>query len=261
SLGGTTPPELAVGHQVPPSLLEPATREFPKQSKAFAMWDDAVWQVIVTPVYVDSGPRNALLDILLAAHRVTERTLAELKAQTGGTDFLLRSGDRILQSSSDEEALQLIREHRAAVQPLPLSDGDGHVLAELLAVRSFGGVEYRVERLRRTILVAWLAAMSIGLALSYLLARRIVRPIRELTDAAQRVSKEDYSVRVPEDSHDELGVLSRSFNQMSASIEESRAEQVRSGQIAAVGRLAASIAHDLRNPLAAVMGGAEMIAE
>src|SRR5215813_11527149 len=48
---------------------------------------------------------------------------------------------------------------------------------------------------------------------------------------------------------------------MSASIQQSRDEQVRSGQIMAVGRLAASIAHDLRNPLSAVVGGAEMIAE
>ena len=48
---------------------------------------------------------------------------------------------------------------------------------------------------------------------------------------------------------------------MSAAIQTSRDEQVRSGQIMAVGRLAASIAHDLRNPLAAVVGGSEMLAE
>ncbi len=261
SLGGTTPPVLEVGRQAPDSLLAPARLAFPKQSHAFAMWDGAVWQVIVTPVYVDSGPRRALLDILLAAHRVTERTLAELKSETGGTNFLLRSGGRLLESSSDEEALQLIRERRAAVQPVPLLDGEGRLVAELWAVRSFGDVERRVGRLQRTILFSWLAAMSLGLALSYLLARRIVRPIHQLTDAAQRVAREDYSVRVPENSDDELGVLARSFNRMAASIDETRAEQVRSGQIAAVGRLAASIAHDLRNPLSAVVGGAEMIAE
>jgi signal transduction histidine kinase len=82
-----------------------------------------------------------------------------------------------------------------------------------------------------------------------------------LNQAAQEVSRENYSLRVPEDSHDELGVLARTFNHMSASIEETRAEQVRSSQIAAVGRLAASVAHDLRNPLAAIVGGSEMLAD
>ena len=67
--------------------------------------------------------------------------------------------------------------------------------------------------------------------------------------------------RSAEDSHDELGVLARTFNRMSASIQATRDEQVRSGQIMAVGRLAASIAHDLRNPLSAVVGGSEMLAE
>ena len=80
--------------------------------------------------------------------------------------------------------------------------------------------------------------MSVGLVLSYVLARRMVRPVRALIHAAQKVSKENYSVRVPEDSGDELGMLAQTFNHMSASIEESRAEQIRSGQIAAVGRLA-----------------------
>jgi len=131
----------------------------------------------------------------------------------------------------------------------------------LWAVRSFAAVEKRIDILRRNMIIAWLLAMTLGLGLSYLLASRIVRPVRALNQAAQEVSRENYAVRVPEDSHDELGVLSRTFNHMSASIEEARAEQVRSSQIAAVGRLAASVAHDLRNPLAAIVGGSEMLAE
>jgi two-component system sensor histidine kinase BaeS len=103
--------------------------------------------------------------------------------------------------------------------------------------------------------------LAAGLVLSYLLARRIVRPVRALNDAAREVSRENYAVRVPEDSADELGILARTFNGMCASIESARAERIRSVQIAAVGRLAASLAHDLRNPLAAIAGGSEMLAE
>jgi signal transduction histidine kinase len=131
----------------------------------------------------------------------------------------------------------------------------------LWAVRSLDGVQTQVAELRRTILLAWLAAMAAGLALSYVLARRIVEPLRTLNAAAQQVSDENYSVRVPEGSNDELGVLARTFNRMSASIENARVERVRREQITAIGRLAASVAHDLRNPLSAIVGGSEMLAE
>ena len=77
----------------------------------------------------------------------------------------------------------------------------------------------------------------------------------------EEASEDQAHINDPEDTDDELGVLSRTFNHMSASIQQSRDEQIRSGQIAAVGRLAASIAHDLRNPLSAILGGSEMLAE
>jgi signal transduction histidine kinase len=263
SVGGETPPALNIGQQIAPSLLDPVRQAFPHQSTAFAVWDGTVWQVVATPVYVDSGTRPALLNILLAGHPVMEQTLRELKERTGGSDFLLRVGGASVLSTVDTNVSAQIVAHpeHFAIHPTVLRDGEGKALAELWAVRSFVGVETRVASLERTIVIAWLVAMTIGLALSYLLARRIVRPIRALNQAAQEVSRENYSVRVPEDSHDELGVLARTFNHMSASIEEARAEQIRSGQITAVGRLAASVAHDLRNPLAAIVGGSEMISE
>ena len=263
SVGGRTPLGLNNGQQLAASLLDPAQRAFPKQSSAFAEWDGIVWQVVLTPVYVDSGARPALLSILLAAHPVTGQTLRELKDRTGGSDFLLRAGGQTVLATVDAEASARIVSHpeRFAIRPTELRDGQGKALAELWAVRSFAAVEARVSALRQNMIIAWLLAMSAGLALSYLLAKRIVRPVRALNQAAEQVSRENYSVRVPEDSHDELGVLARTFNQMSASIEEARAEQIRTGQITAVGRLAASVAHDLRNPLAAIVGGTEMLSD
>lgn len=263
SVSGQTPSGLQIGRELPASVLNPARFAFPRQSGAFAQWDGTVWQIVVTPLYVDSGNRSALLNILVGAHPLTEETLQDLKERTGGIDFLLRAGGRATLGTMNAEAAAHVASEsdRFAIRSTVLRDGEGHGLAELWAVRSFQDVETRISALRRKMIVAWMIAMTSGLALSYFLARRIVRPVRNLNHAAQEVGRDNFSVRVAEDSYDELGVLARTFNQMSASIQASRDERVRSGQIMAVGRLAASIAHDLRNPLSAVVSGSEMLAE
>jgi signal transduction histidine kinase len=68
-------------------------------------------------------------------------------------------------------------------------------------------------------------------------------------------------VRVPETGGDELARLARTFNQMSSSIQEARRELIRQERLTTIGRLATSIVHDLRNPLAAIYGGAEMMVD
>jgi signal transduction histidine kinase len=60
---------------------------------------------------------------------------------------------------------------------------------------------------------------------------------------------------------DELGRLARTFNTMCESIKTARTELITRERIATVGRLAVSIVHDLRNPLAAIYGGAEMLVD
>lgn len=262
SLGKTHPPELQNGKRLSTELLYPALKRFPKQMPSFVLWDGAVWQTILTPVYVDSGSGKALLNILLAAYPLREETLRSLRKDTGG-DYLLRIGGKTAVSTMPAAEAESVaaKPEGYAIHHTDLQDASGKPIGEFLAVRSFAGVQARAEQLRRTILAAWLAAMAAGLALSYYLARKITEPLRILNSAAQELSRENYSVRVPEGSPDELGVLARTFNRMSASIESSRADQIRREQINAIGRLAASVAHDLRNPLSAVLGGAEMIAE
>ena len=263
SVAGPAPSGLEMGHGLPPGILNPARRAFPRQSGAFARWDGTVWQMLVTPLYVDSGNGSALLNILVAAHPLTRETLQDLKERTKGIDFLLRADGRTTLATIDPGSVARIdtQPDRFAIHSTALRDGEGHALAELWAVRSFEDVEARISALSRRLMVAWMIAMTAGLALSYFLARRIVHPVQTLTHAAQEIARENFSIRVPEEARDELGVLARTFNRMSASIQTARDEQVRSGQIMAVGRLAASIAHDLRNPLSAVMGGSEMLAE
>ncbi len=91
------------------------------------------------------------------------------------------------------------------------------------------------------------ALIGIGLALLIggLMARRITRPVRELTEATTRIAAGDLGRPVPVRSHDELGTLALQFNRMSADLE--RATQLRR-------QMTADIAHDLRTPLTVIAG-------
>lgn len=81
---------------------------------------------------------------------------------------------------------------------------------------------------------------------------RFTRPIKDLSVAARRVATGDFEVRVSTDRRDEMGALSAAFNDMIARVGRLRELELQLHQVekaAVVGRLAAAIAHEIRNPL------------
>ena len=81
---------------------------------------------------------------------------------------------------------------------------------------------------------------------------RFTRPIKELSNAALRVSSGDLDFEVPIVRRDEVGKLARTFNEMLAGLRDKRAleERLRRAERSAISaRVAAGIAHEIRNPL------------
>lgn len=81
---------------------------------------------------------------------------------------------------------------------------------------------------------------------------RFTRPIKFLSIAARRVAGGDFSVCVPSDRRDEMGALAAAFNEMTAKLARARELETKlhaAEKGAVVGRLAAAIAHEIRNPL------------
>lgn len=91
------------------------------------------------------------------------------------------------------------------------------------------------------------AALTAAVASGFL-AVRIVRPIRALSEASQRIARGAYGSRVPAGGSDELAVLASSFNEMAAALES--AERRRR-------ELLSDVAHELRTPLATIEGYVE----
>jgi signal transduction histidine kinase len=107
----------------------------------------------------------------------------------------------------------------------------------------------------------WLLALIAGLAVNYLVARKIMRPVAELDRAAAEIAKQNYDYNIKVASQDELGRLAETFQSMCASIQRAREELIRRERITTIGQLSTSIVHDLRNPLAAIYAGAEMLVD
>ena len=81
---------------------------------------------------------------------------------------------------------------------------------------------------------------------------RFTRPIKDLSVAARQVATGNFDVRVPAERHDEIGSLATAFNDMTARLGRARELESQLHQVekaAVVGRLAAAIAHEIRNPL------------
>jgi signal transduction histidine kinase len=124
---------------------------------------------------------------------------------------------------------------------------------ELVGYLSLGGglgaeEQQVVERLDRAIILAAVAGGGAALILAAVFIAGLLRPVRQLTDAATRLGTGDLSQRVSIHSGDEIGELAGAFNEMAGSLEQ--AEKRRR-------ELTAEIAHELRNPLAVMQARVE----
>lgn len=106
------------------------------------------------------------------------------------------------------------------------------------------------EAINRYLLWGGLAAIAIAVALTFFLSRRITAPIQELTLAAKRLGKGDFSHRVVSKDKGEIGLLTETFNSMARDLE--KAEQLRRNMIA-------DSAHELRTPVTNILGYLEAI--
>jgi signal transduction histidine kinase len=107
------------------------------------------------------------------------------------------------------------------------------------------------------------AGLLLAVLLGALVARWISRPVRRLAATAARISSgglhEDADF-ISGASRDEIGELARAFAAMLESLRRSQSELVKAERLAATGKLAASVAHEIRNPLTSMRMTLEVLA-
>ena len=97
------------------------------------------------------------------------------------------------------------------------------------------------------------ALLVLGLGL-FVLTQLVVKPLGHLRRATALMTAGDWEPRIAEEGPKEFAALASAFNQMTVSLSVQREQIIRSEKLASVGQLAAGVAHEIGNPLAAILG-------
>ncbi|MEJ2689480.1 MAG: HAMP domain-containing sensor histidine kinase [Deltaproteobacteria bacterium] len=190
----------------------------------------------------------------------------------------------IRQGANGKELLSVVdtiaNEPSCSTAPCHVHSAKDAVLGFLISDLSLTPIQQSINRQIRSISTyIFLIVVIMASVLSVILWRLVIRPIHTLTNGMKRVSAGDLSSRINFVAKDEIGILGHTFNEMSAElaiarrrmlkwtqsleeevakkakeIKETQDKLIQAEKMAALGRMTADIAHEIRNPLTALGG-------
>jgi signal transduction histidine kinase len=246
-----------------------------------AWWyaDDQLYWVFIRPITAGSGADLKNLGALAIGYQV-DSTVAEQLALVAGGKIVLLSGAKIIASTLSSREQDELQDHlgqyaallgsgtqevnlaaesyQAAAVSLhadPRTPVQCYVLVPLRRPMEFTG------KLDRTILALGISALVCVTLLLSFVAGTITRPMDNLLAGVRALARGDYAFSITPRGSSEVVELGRAFSKMRGELLDSQQRQIETEQVAALGRAASSISHDLRHSLAAVVANAEFLYE
>jgi signal transduction histidine kinase len=274
-----------LGFHAKKSGLKPATaQEDLKRSlnqDAEAAWwyaDGHLYRVFIRPITAGTGADLRQLGTVCVGYEINSQ-VAEQLALVAGSQIALATGDRVIAStlsprqeielhdwiaggfpsSSKTQDILLGDEHFQAasvlIQAGPPAPVTCYVLMSLAPVNGF------IRRLNRTIFLVGISAVILAAILLTFVSQTISQPLDNLVSGVRALARGDYAYSIIPQGSTEVAELATAFSKMRGELLAAQQRTLATERIAAFGRAASSISHDLRHYLAAVIANAEFLYE
>lgn len=190
---------------------------------------------------------------IVAEAAAVERLLAAAPERFAQLFQALSVGDRDVAERARDELVK--REAEGAQRLRAMKSRVEERMASLSAA-----AERREARSMQLLLGLGALTLLVGVGTS-LHARRVLAPLTAMTERAKAVARGDLAPREVLATADEIGELATTFEGMVAAIRRARAELVQAERLATIGKMAAHITHEIRNPLSSIGLNLELLEE
>lgn len=250
-----------------------------RQESSWWYSDGRLYWVFLRPILAGTGDNAKVLGIVAIGYETNSR-IAEQLGFVAESKIVLLADKRIIASTFSAEEEKLIQGRILAGEVLPEASTAemtlGNDAYQVARVTLQGNPPTPVEcyvfisltrpmaflrELNRTIAVVGLTAIFLAFLLLRFVAGTITHPLDNLVAGVRALAAGDYTYTITPRGSSEAVELAESFSKMRGELLTFQRKQIETERVAAVGRAANSISHDLRHHLAALVANAEFLYE